>query len=257
MLHIKKRKQGIHRPMVCTPLVGKTTEELQVELQKVVLKKPDLIEWRIDFFSAIGETATVIQTGAWIKAHANGIPILFTRRSIREGGEAIELSEEAVCALYEAMMGAGDIDLIDIELSCPEELKTQLLTSAQKTGKQTILSFHHFSETPSEEAIIAKLKEAELTGGDVGKVAVMPHSVADVLTLIQATQKANELLSIPVVTMSMGEVGALSRLIGGACGSAVTFAIGSDSSAPGQIPIEELNQVLNVIDRSQSKKTTS
>lgn len=251
ILHIKKREEGIHRPMICTPLVGKTSEQLQAELKKVVVKKPDLIEWRIDFFSEINDTVKVVEAGAWLKAHANGIPILFTRRSIREGGEAIELNEEEVCHLNEAMMKAGDIDLIDIELSCPEEIKASLIKLAKQTGKQTIMSFHNFTETPAAEEIIAKLKEAELSGGDVGKVAVMPQSVGDVLTLIQATQRANENLSIPVITMSMGKIGALSRLVGGACGSAVTFAVGSDASAPGQIAIEELNQVLDVIDRSQ------
>ncbi|GAJ97846.1 3-dehydroquinate dehydratase I [Geomicrobium sp. JCM 19055] len=37
-------------------------------------------------------------------------------------------------------------------------------------------------------------------------------------------------------------------MMGGACGSAMTFAVGSASSAPGQMPIEQLNAVLQVIE---------
>jgi len=42
--------------------------------------------------------------------------------------------------------------------------------------------------------------------------------------------------------MSMGPEGAVTRLAGGLFGSDITFAVGLQESAPGQIPIKELKR---------------
>jgi len=75
----------------------------------------------------------------------------------------------------------------------------------------------------------------------------MPNKLEDVLTLLSATLTANQQMQIPVITMSMGAYGSLSRMFGGAFGSAVTFAVGQTSSAPGQMAVEEVNCVLDIV----------
>jgi 3-dehydroquinate dehydratase-1 len=50
--------------------------------------------------------------------------------------------------------------------------------------------------------------------------------------------------------MAMGPLGAVTRMVGGVFGSSLTFAVGAASSAPGQVPIEELNTVLAVLQKS-------
>jgi 3-dehydroquinate dehydratase-1 len=47
--------------------------------------------------------------------------------------------------------------------------------------------------------------------------------------------------------MSMGPEGGLTRVAGGLFGSDLTFAIGKEASAPGQIPIGELRQAMTVL----------
>ena len=42
----------------------------------------------------------------------------------------------------------------------------------------------------------------------------------------------------------MGAYGSLSRMVGFVYGSALTWAVGKSSSAPGQVPIEDLRAVL-------------
>ena len=51
-------------------------------------------------------------------------------------------------------------------------------------------------------------------------------------------------MGLPLISMSMGAYGSLSRMMGWVYGSTVTFAVGKSSSAPGQVPIEELRAVL-------------
>ena len=51
----------------------------------------------------------------------------------------------------------------------------------------------------------------------------------------------------PVITMSMGALGAVSRLAGETFGSAMTFANPGQASAPGQVSLNIVNEVLDAL----------
>lgn len=240
-------------PAICTPLVGRTPEKILSELDTIVAKKPDIIEWRVDFFEGIGDTEAVLKLSSVIRQKAEGIPLLFTRRSIREGGEKIAMTEEQVVALYEHVCAARMADIVDMEMSSDPSHIQQVREAAAAHGIKLLLSFHNFQYTPGLEALNQRFLDAERMGADIAKVAVMPRDLNDVLTLLTATLQSSQKLRIPLVSMSMGSYGALTRMIGGAFGSAMTFAIGQSSSAPGQIPVDELNTVLGILRRSMSK----
>ena len=87
-------------------------------------------------------------------------------------------------------------------------------------------------------------------GMDVAKIAVMPQSEKDVLILLEATSEMKQLHpETPVITMSMGKLGVISRIAGEVFGSALTFGTAGSASAPGQIPAEELKTMLEVLHR--------
>ena len=52
---------------------------------------------------------------------------------------------------------------------------------------------------------------------------------------------------MPLITMSMGNIGIISRIAGEVFGSCVTFGAGKQTSAPGQIPWKELQEVMEVL----------
>ena len=54
----------------------------------------------------------------------------------------------------------------------------------------------------------------------------------------------------PFITMSMSGTGLISRLSGAVFGSACTFGAGKEASAPGQIPVNQLRSVLEIIDQN-------
>jgi len=237
-------------PVICTPLVGGTREALLAEIAAVLPKQPDVVEWRADYFAELGDTQAVIDTGRALKAACGSLPILFTRRAAGEGGQNASLSEPRVVQLYEAVCAARCVDLIDYELSQPGDAFERLRAASRQHDIALVGSYHNFHATPSRDAIVAKFRDAQSRGADVGKVAVMPASPDDVLTLLAATHEASAALEIPLISMSMGGYGSVSRMIGGVFGSALTFAVGKSSSAPGQIPIEELRAVLSTVRRS-------
>jgi len=237
-------------PLVCVPLVGRTLKQLTAELAIVLPKRPDVLEWRVDFFEAIGNTAAVIAGALAIKRGAGNIPVLFTRRSTLEGGEKIAISEAQVIAMYAAVCESKCIDLIDYEQANDMAHIGQVRDAAKTNGVQLVLSFHNFSCTPEPGAIAAKFLRAEQLGADVAKVAVMPQDLDDVLTLLATTRAASKTLHIPLISMAMGPLGAVTRLVGGVFGSSLTFAVGAAASAPGQVPIDDLRAVLTVLQQS-------
>ena len=237
-------------PLIITPLVGRTPPELVLELEAILPKKPDMLEWRIDFFEGIADIDLVIETAQCIKRSAGAVPILLTRRSSAEGGQPIAIAESAVVAMYRRACETRCIDLIDYELSNPKEHLHQVRATAASNGIAMIMSYHNFEFTPDIDTLLGLFMQAERLGADIAKVAVMPKDPQDVLTLLGATYKASQAARIPLISMSMGGIGSTSRFMGWLYGSAATFAVGKSSSAPGQIAVEDLRAMLATVRRA-------
>jgi 3-dehydroquinate dehydratase-1 len=83
---------------------------------------------------------------------------------------------------------------------------------------------------------------------DMVKLAVMPQSFSDVLSLMEASRNfADQNPMMPVISISMGEEGLLSRIAGEMTGSVITFGTEKEVSAPGQIPRKDLEEILRLI----------
>jgi 3-dehydroquinate dehydratase-1 len=241
-------------PLVCTPLVGGTREALVEEASAVAARGPDVVEWRVDFFERIARAEEVVDAARAVKAALAGggaeVPLLFTRRSPREGGRPVPISEPEVLGLYEAVCASGSVDLVDYELCNAAEDVRRVREASRSGGVKLVLSYHDFERTPPAAALRRKFLDAERMGADAAKVAVMPRSLHDVLALLSATLQADEELRIPLISVSMGPHGSLTRMCGWMFGSTLTFAIGKGSSAPGQVPIEDLRAVIELLRRS-------
>lgn len=237
-------------PAICAPLVGRTRAALTAEAAAVAARQPDLIEWRVDFFESLADSAEVLAAAAAIRQAAAGIPVLFTRRAQREGGQPIPLSEAEVLALYARVAASGCVDAMDFEMENDRADVARVRELTRAHGLALVLSFHDFQRTPATQELQERFAQAQRLGADAAKVAVMPQSTEDVHRLLGATLAASQSLPIPVISMAMGGLGAVSRLCGGVFGSALTFAVGAAASAPGQIPIDEVRATLAVLQRA-------
>jgi 3-dehydroquinate dehydratase-1 len=227
-------------PLICLPLVEGKKEKILREADLLVALQPDLLEWRADACELVENLEESLILLQEIRESIGEIPLIFTCRIDLEGGLR-KLTQEKRLELFTAAISSGNVDLVDIELCNEEKFIKVIHERAKAHNVKVILSFHNFKETPSESFIYSKLAEAQTAGADIVKLAAMPETYGDVLTLLSATNKArNERITVPMITMSMGPLGAISRLAGGLFGSDITFAIGLQASAPGQIPINEL-----------------
>ncbi len=231
---------GGPRPLICLPLVGETRAKILEEAKELIALQPDLLEWRIDAYEKVENVEECLSTLKELRKIMGEIPLIFTCRIDLEGGFK-KIAQEKRLELVTATIESGDIDIVDIELCNEKEFVQAIKAKAKANNVKLILSHHNFKETPSEPFIYSKLVEAQTAGADISKLAAMPRNYGDVLTLLAATHKArNEAVQIPIVTMSMGPEGAVTRLAGGLFGSDITFAVGLQESAPGQIPIKDL-----------------
>lgn len=257
MKYVKKainahgKRLGGDTPLLGTPLVGRTPDRVLAEAARVLALKPDIVEWRVDHFEAIADTPAVLETLRALRERVGKLPLVFTRRSSREGGEPITLDEEQVVQLYEAVAASRLADFLDFEMynDAAHVQRVRAFTKAHQV--RLILSYHNFSYTPGLEYLVQQFLEAERLGADVAMVSVMPRDRADVLTLLLATEQADRKTHIPLISMSMGPLGAVSRMVGGLFGSGLTYGVGETASAPGQIPLGDLVTVFDIIRRSR------
>ena len=250
-LTLRGRTLGGDRPLICSPLVGRTRERLLSETANVRAKSPDVIEWRVDYYEAIADTHAVLATGEAIRDLVGDTPVIFTRRSVREGGESIAIGDEEVVRLYEAVAASKLVDLIDFEMGNDADHIRLVRAATRASATALVLSYHNFGYTPGHDVLVDRFLEADRLGADVGKVAAMPRDRADVLTLLSATATAEAKARIPLISMSMGPLGVATRMVGGVFGSSLSFAIGEGASAPGQMPIADLVSVFDALARAR------
>lgn len=242
-VQIRKLVLGEGRPKIAVPITGKNLLEIADQAQKIINQRPDMIEWRLDFFTDVTNSEKVQIGARTLRKIIGETALLLTFRTQAEGGR-MALNEDDYFRIMGEVIRQKLGDALDLELYHDEHRLEETLEHAHKNGIVVIMSSHNFAKTPSKDKIIAKLSSMSSMGGDIAKVAVMPNSSDDVLTLLQATREAAAKLSQPVITMSMGELGKISRIAGETFGSVVSFAAGTQPSAPGQIELKHLRQIL-------------
>lgn len=238
---------GEGEPKICTPIVGRTIPELKEEALLIKTINSDLVEWRADFFEQAGDKTKVNEALQEIRSVLPDLPLIFTFRSLKEGGEK-EINVETYYELNKTAVESGVVDIIDVELFNERDIVKSLVEVAHANGVLVIISNHDFEKTPAKEEIVSRLRQAQEFGGDLPKIAVMPKSIADVLTLLDATNTMYEQYADrPIITMSMSGKGVISRISGEIFGSAITFGAAKKSSAPGQVPVSDLRKLLSFI----------
>ena len=249
------------RPAVVVPLTGADAGELLAQVRALPGSGVDVLEWRVDLLAAVDGAGACAGAGAGDAVVSSAIdvlravapefpelPLLATVRTTREGGGA-DLDAEAYAQLVGALAESGPVDAVDVEHRHPGAASAR--AAAERAGVQVVASYHDFDATPPVEEIVGVLAEMEEAGADVAKIAVTPRSAADVVTLLDATERRFRDARRPLVTVAMGALGAPSRLVGGVFGSAATFATAGAASAPGQLPVDDMRSVLDVLARAE------
>lgn len=241
---------GEGKPKICVPIVGVTKEEIIAQAKNLQSVPVDVVEWRVDWFENVFNIDKVKEVLAELREELKELPLLFTFRTSKEGGEK-SIETEVYVNLNREVAATGLVDLIDVEVFTGDEVVKEVVEFAHSVNVKVVASNHDFDKTPSKGDIVSRLIKMQDLGADIPKIAVMPKCKLDVLELLEATTIMSEkYANRPIITMSMAGQGVISRLCGEVFGSCLTFGAVNKASAPGQINIEELNKVLDIINKS-------
>ena len=247
---VRNLELGNGIPAICIPNVGKTKEDILSLTRTYLGMHMDLMEWRMDWYEDVEDIAKVTELVKELRDVMGDTPLLCTFRTDKEGG-VHPMSTEKYAELNKAVAATGNADIIDVEIFTGDAVVREIIDGAHAAGVKVVASNHDFHKTPSKEELIHRLRLMQDFDADLPKIAVMPTCRQDVLTLLSATlEMAESYADRPIITMSMSGTGVISRLTGEFFGSALTFGAAAKASAPGQIPVSELETVLSVIHKS-------
>ena len=270
-------------PAVAVSLTGPTAAHARAQARHAIDAGADVLELRVDlleevdalvaFTEAPGEAATDSMVVATAAAQVleclrrmtdviDATPLLLTCRTAAEGGRA-RLDDSGYSALLRSVLDelAGwepgrrpsAVD-VEVQRGCLPQVSEQ----AHGLGIDVVASFHDFKTTPADDVLEDVLSRMASEGADLAKIAVWPTGADDVARLLGVCARAAAApgkgtgLGLPVAAMSMGALGAVSR-VAPVFGSALTFAVVPDeqgetqASAPGQLPIQDVRRCLELL----------
>ena len=231
----------LKHPSICVPLVAASPAEARAQIGRLAAKSPDLIEVRLDYLA--GLTPQLTRELLADLGRLCSVPLLATFRRKEEGG-ASSLDEARRLAILEAALASEAIKLLDIELRTSPNERDRLLQMARQQGVGSIISYHDFEKTPDLLALRELFQELAATGAAILKLAVFPQVPLDAINLLCVTYEARaKWPDRQLITMAMGGLGGFTRLAGPLFGSALTFAVGEISSAPGQPDIDTVRKL--------------
>ena len=167
--------------------------------------------------------------------------LIFTIRTDRQGG-AFPFGK-SYFQINLLAMESGIPDYIDLEVEVGEEGRgpwKECIAMVKGLGGKVIASYHDFHKTPCLKDCEEILERLSAYPVDIVKMALMPKNKEDVLNLMLSGRRWKDRHpETDLISISMGEVGKLSRILQELSASSHGFVEVIGESAPGQWKIEE------------------
>ncbi len=229
------------------PITAKTAEQALAQA-KVIADNPnaDIAEFRIDLLDFASNSKAVIILGKQLNQILKDKPLIATIRTANEGGQ-LKVSDAEYEKIYSEYLKQPFMQLLDIEMFREQDSVKKLTQLAHQKNVLVIMSNHDFDKTPTQQEIEQRLLKQDQLGADVLKIAVMPKSKQDVMALMNATLNVSQHSQKPLLTMSMGRLGTISRIATANMGGSMSFGMIGEASASGQIDVVQLKELLKTV----------
>lgn len=211
-------------PRVAVSVADKESNET------IISRHIDVLEIRADRFEDTG--VDYVKDCVREKRRAQ-IPIILTVRNDEAEGGKTGISDDDKYKIFAGVISL--VDAVDIELSSP--LLAKAVNLVKENRKTAVVSAHNFKETVSDAILKNILDRAKEGGADIVKIAMQANSVEDIKRLAAFTLENRDK---NIITVSLGRLGSISRLLFPLMGSLLTYSYISRETAPGQLPLERL-----------------
>jgi 3-dehydroquinate dehydratase type I len=162
-------------------------------------------------------------------------------RKVDEGGLWSGDEYSRVMELFKAVeLGAS---FVDIELSTADV--KSVVSRLKRCGVKVIISKHITTHTPSLDELRVIVNQMINLGADVWKVATKANDIRDNLVVLQLIKE----FKVPGISLAMGDLGVISRVLSPLVGGFLTYASVSkgSESAPGQLTVYELKSIYKLL----------
>ncbi|MHA2289960.1 MAG: type I 3-dehydroquinate dehydratase [Promethearchaeota archaeon] len=240
-----------YRICIAIPIKSRDLNVNKDIIEKALDNDPDLIEFRFDYIQDIKYIISSFLTGL-LNCIPSEIPKIFTFRGIQEGGQNDLSSHERLDVLK--LLIEAKPDYLDIEINSESEVLKTIIELAHQNEIQLIFSYHNFEKSISTEEtaellkrLDQKIKDELLIGldklsGSVFKIITTAQNFDDNVIVLNTCKKLSQ-QNRKFICFAMGELGLLSRILCVKFGSLWTYGSLEDRTAPGQIKIEKIREI--------------
>lgn len=227
-------------PMIRKACTGSDAVELRVDL----LHDPDAKA------EGLPGLDFVIEQTSYLRSSVH-MPIIFTLRTVSQGGKFPDGAVDEARALYLAAIRLG-CDFVDLEMSWPDAVLTEV---TEAKGSSRILASHHSwaGLSWSDGSWMSHYNRA-LHYGDVIKLVGMARDAEENDALEGFRRwavKANP--STPLIAINMGTLGQLSRIRNPIL-TPVSHPALPFKAAPGQLSAQDIRRAMTLIGETKPKK---
>lgn len=196
------------------------------------LRYTSTVELRLDWLSNEREALKFL---GWLRTHlphSRSATLIATCRPRKFGGR---FSGSMAAQLALLKLAAQFCAWADVEVETVERLRPGALRKLLAPAR-CLVSFHGFRRTPKR--LGTTLARLERVGGDAHKVATLAHSLEDTQRLLALARRRRSVVVVP-----MGEIGLPGRVLALRQGSALAYASVENSTAPGQVPLDDMKHL--------------
>ncbi len=241
-MRIKNIDMENFKPLVCVPIVDESVDKSLKTARALVDDEVKVIEWRLDYLKELSSPVLLDKALKEMSAICSSSVLIATIRTDKEGGK-VPFDEGKMKSYLSLIAKSKACDFVDVEYFTYENPRD--VVSALKRLEQNVICSHHdFEETPQDDTIFSLLEEMDCSECDIVKMAVMPQTTTDVTRFMDICNSFSLETDKLTITMSMGDLGKVSRFAGNVTGSCITFGSFNESSAPGQIDYKQLKEII-------------
>ncbi len=220
-------------------VVGTISDNDILTLSNETIERIDILELRIDMFKD-HSPQYIEQKFKSVRTRFDK-PIIATIRNVEEGGH-LKISDTHKYELFEFVTPFSDA--VDTEIKSGELIE-RVVSLCKSHNKLIIGSYHNFNETPDIGYMDDIASKAKQYGVDIVKIAVKANTKDDIARLASFTIKNKK---IGLITISLGNIGLISRIFNPIIGSLITYGHLGSPSAPGQISALDIVNYLRMFD---------
>lgn len=216
---------------ICLCLTGKTIAR-DLEILEKYRKYVDIAELRVDYLEP--------NERLFIRRFPEqaGLPVILTIRRDVDGGQ-FTAGEGSRISLFSKGLAFAEVDprrnfaYVDLE----DYLNVPSLEEAARTfGTRIIRSYHNMQGV--DDDLIKRIRSLSHVGDELVKVAVMPHTMEEVLRIFRA---AWDTMDIDKVLIGMGNLGVPTRILAEQMGSQISYtSVKGEPDFPG-LPVGQFD----------------